>query len=122
MAELRKRLGERVRELRRMRGFTQTELASQVGMDYRYVGAIERGEVNLTADNIEKIAKGFGIPAYQLFLFSAEEQSLDEEAVSEEQVREMLQAASPEVKRALVGIMRVVVGEGGRKALRKMEI
>lgn len=85
----------------------------QVGMDYRYVGAIERGEVNITADNIERITNGFGILAYQLFQFSAEEKKLDEEAVSEEQIREMLQTASPEVKAVLVQIMRLGVGWGG---------
>lgn len=113
MAELRKRLGERVRELRKARQWTQAELASQVGMDYRYVGAIERGEVNLTADNIEKMAKGFGVKPYRLFLFSMREKQLSEEAIQEEQIKEMLESASPEVKDVLVRIIREVVGVGG---------
>ena len=52
MATLRTRLGQRARELRRERQLTQTELAAKMGMNYRYVGAIERGEVNVTADSI----------------------------------------------------------------------
>lgn len=112
MAALRKLFGARVRELRKSRGMTQTELAAGVGMDYRYVGAIERGEVNITSDNIEKIAMGFGIPVYQLFLFSEKEQQKDEAVISEEQIRGMLAAASPEVKEALVRIMKEVVGMG----------
>ena len=41
-------------------------------MEYKHLGAIERGEKNVTINNIEKIATGLEVEPYQLFLFSLE--------------------------------------------------
>ncbi len=105
---LKKLLGNRVREMRRAKGWTQTEFAAQIEMDYRYVGAIERGEVNITIDNIERVAAGFGIPAYQLFLFSTEEKELDDGAVREGLALELFSGMDEGVKRALVGLLKAI--------------
>ena len=70
MIRLIKELGTRIRQLRKIKGWTQEVLAEKAGMDYKYLGAIERGEKNLTLANVEKIAKGLGVEVYQLFLFS----------------------------------------------------
>lgn len=42
--EVRKKIGERLRRLRRQRDITQKELSMKVGIDYSYIGKIERGE------------------------------------------------------------------------------
>ena len=70
MTNLRKNLGARIKQLRKIKGWTQEAVAEKADMDYKYLGAIERGEKNLTLINIEKIAKGLNVNAYQLFLFS----------------------------------------------------
>ena len=57
---------------------------------YKYLGAIERGERNVTLDNIEKIAAGFGVEAHQLFLFSAREGEITEERITETKIRDLL--------------------------------
>jgi len=44
------------------------------------------GSINITADNIEKIVNGFGIPVYQLFLFSEEEKQKVDKGNQEEQI------------------------------------
>jgi transcriptional regulator with XRE-family HTH domain len=59
--------GERVRELRKLHGWTQEEFALHVGLDRSYVGGVERGERNISLENICLIAKGLGVPAAQLF-------------------------------------------------------
>ena len=41
-------------------------------MEYKHLGAIERGEKNVTINNIEKIAHGLDVEPYQLFFFSIE--------------------------------------------------
>ena len=46
---------------------SQEEFADLCGLDRTYVGGIERGERNVSLVNIEKIAKGFGIPLSLLF-------------------------------------------------------
>lgn len=59
--------GDRVRELRKLHGWTQEEFALHVGLDRSYVGGVERGERNISLENICLIAKGLGVPAAQLF-------------------------------------------------------
>jgi transcriptional regulator with XRE-family HTH domain len=41
-------LGRRIREKRKVLGWTQEELADNAGIDRSYIGGVERGERNLT--------------------------------------------------------------------------
>jgi transcriptional regulator with XRE-family HTH domain len=41
-------LGRRIREERKVLGWTQEELADNAGIDRSYIGGVERGERNLT--------------------------------------------------------------------------
>lgn len=66
MDELRTAFGQRVRELRKDRGFSQEELAHRAGLHYTYVGGIERGERNPALVNIGKIAAALGISVGEL--------------------------------------------------------
>lgn len=54
------RFGQRVRELRKARGFSQEGFAGECGLDRTYMGGVERGERNLALRNIELIAKTLG--------------------------------------------------------------
>lgn len=69
MGALRRHFGARVRQLRKARGLTQQALAARAGMDYKYVGAVERGERNLTLDNVERLVRALGVDPYEPFLF-----------------------------------------------------
>lgn len=60
------KFGDRVREERRKRGFSQEELASRAGVHRTYIGMIERAEKNITLSNIEKIAKALHIKPSEL--------------------------------------------------------
>ncbi|MCX6727563.1 MAG: helix-turn-helix transcriptional regulator [Candidatus Saccharibacteria bacterium] len=53
----RKSLGNKIRKLRKDQGYSQESLADKVGFHRTYIGAIERGEQNVSLDNIVKIAK-----------------------------------------------------------------
>lgn len=48
--------GRRVRTARRAKGWTQEELAYEVGRDRTYIGGIERGERNLGILNVNRLA------------------------------------------------------------------
>ena len=61
MASIRVAFGRAVRRLRTAKGLTQEAFAGKVKLDRAYTGRIERGEVNISLDNIQKIAKGLGI-------------------------------------------------------------
>lgn len=59
--------GQRVRELRLSRGWSQDELAERSGIDRTYVSGVERGVRNPTLGVIATIAAGFSVSIGVLF-------------------------------------------------------
>lgn len=68
MATLRTRLGRAVRRLRTEASYSQESFADRCRLHRTYMGAVERGETNISLDNIEKIARALGLTAGQLLL------------------------------------------------------
>jgi transcriptional regulator with XRE-family HTH domain len=60
-AELLRALGVRVRVLRAQRGWSQDTLAALSGLHRNYIGHVERAEVNVGLENLDKIACTFGL-------------------------------------------------------------
>ena len=50
------KLGEKIREIRKIIGLSQEELALKAGVDRSYIGGIERGERNVSLLTLIKIA------------------------------------------------------------------
>ncbi len=67
MVTERPRFGERLRQLRLARDWTQEELAARSGLHPTYVGGVERGERNVSLDNILKLARAMGEHPSALF-------------------------------------------------------
>jgi transcriptional regulator with XRE-family HTH domain len=63
----RERLGQRVRQLRTARGWTQEELAARASLHPTYVGSVECGERNIGLDNLIKLARALGVRPGELF-------------------------------------------------------
>ena len=61
------RFGQRVRELRSERGWSQEDFAAECGVHRTYLGGVERGERNLSLVNIHRIAQALGITLSDLF-------------------------------------------------------
>lgn len=59
--------GLRVRELRKERGFSQERFAAASGLDRSYYGGVERGERNVSLENIAAIARALDVPIRELF-------------------------------------------------------
>ncbi|MFT4264828.1 MAG: helix-turn-helix transcriptional regulator [Nocardioides sp.] len=68
----RRAFGIRVRSLRTPLGLSQEGLGQVADLDRTYIGGIERGERNVSLDNIWKLADALGVEPGELF---AEENS-----------------------------------------------
>lgn len=67
---IRLKLGRKIRELRKQRGYTQEKLAELADIDYKYLQRIEgKTPPALKVDTIEKLAKAFKIPPAKLLDF-----------------------------------------------------
>ena len=66
-------LGRRIRALRKLKNLTQERLGERSGINYKHLGAIERGEENPSLSVLQKIAKGLGVEIPELFSFQHEE-------------------------------------------------
>lgn len=61
------RLGLQIRKVRKERGYSQEDFAARAGLDRAYYGGVERGERNLSALNLIKIAAALNVEVGQLF-------------------------------------------------------
>lgn len=59
-------LGTRIRQLRTEKSLSQEELADRAGLHRTYIGAVERGERNVSLDNILAIAQALKVTASEL--------------------------------------------------------
>ena len=64
---IKKIFGARVRALRTEKGWSQEDFAFECGLHRTYIGAVERGERNISLENIKKIASTFRIDIAELF-------------------------------------------------------
>lgn len=69
MSDPKKLFGNKVRAMRKERGWSQEELADASELDRTYIGGIERGERNVSIMNIAKIAQALGVTAASLIPF-----------------------------------------------------
>lgn len=53
-----KLLGHRIQKLRGQASWSQEEFAAKCGINRSYMGRIERGELNLTLETLQKVARG----------------------------------------------------------------
>lgn len=74
-------LGEKVKRLRKMRGYTQEQFAEMIDITPRNLCRIESGENFVTSETLDKILTSLNIPAD--ILFSYEHLKDDKELLSD---------------------------------------
>ncbi|MCU0783780.1 MAG: helix-turn-helix domain-containing protein [Verrucomicrobia bacterium] len=62
-------IGERVRELREARGIASQEKLGELASDLHrtFIGRVERGETNISIENLEAITKALGVSLAEFF-------------------------------------------------------
>lgn len=77
MEKLNKNLGNRIKTLRKMKGWTQENLAEQAKVSIQHVGEIERGDGNPTLQSLERLSLGLGVTAAQLLEVEPRDQAVE---------------------------------------------
>lgn len=108
MADLQKAFGNRLRELRTSSGLTQQQLAQKARMDYKYLGALERGERNPTLFNIGRVADALGVPAGDLLSGNAFKPAAPDQ-VDTATLSNLLSGQSSATRRKLIELVRVAL-------------
>lgn len=60
-------VGDRIKSLRKAKGWTQEQLAEASSLHYSYVGGVERGERNISLETLEKIVIALQVSPMELF-------------------------------------------------------
>ncbi len=63
-------VGSKIRRLRKMKGLTQAQLGEEADLHHTYIGAIERGEKNVSVKILEKLARALNVEIKVFFDFS----------------------------------------------------
>jgi transcriptional regulator with XRE-family HTH domain len=67
--EIKKLIGDRVKDLRLKKKFTQERLSEDIGINPKYLSSIERGKENPTLNMLIKLAVSLDVEMEQLFSY-----------------------------------------------------
>ena len=65
--DIKKKIGLRLRELRKQTGLSQEKFAFECELDRTYIASIEQGKRNVSMVNIEKFSKALNISVSDFF-------------------------------------------------------
>lgn len=66
MIDVKKKFGDKVRQIRKRVKISQEELAFRAKLHRTYISDVERGSRNISLANIEKIARALGVKLQDL--------------------------------------------------------
>ena len=64
--EIRNKIAKNIHELRTSKSLKREELSLLLGFDNSYISKLEKGNINITIDKLDKIAKFFGVDIKEL--------------------------------------------------------
>ena len=67
--QLKNKIGQRIIELRKKKGWSQSDLARACNKDRQAIEKLENGKVNPTAYTIYEVAKVLGVSLSEIFKF-----------------------------------------------------
>ena len=70
---------ENIKNIRRSKGISQESIAYDLGIDYSTYGKIERGQISLTVDRLEKIAKILQVSTEEIYMWDRQSGGKDSE-------------------------------------------
>lgn len=100
-----KLIGERIRELRKMRKLSQEQVAERADISPNYLSRIECGKENPTLDMLIKLARALGTEMWEIFDFG-HEVGLKE---MKDTMNKLLKESEEEKLRLAIKILRAVI-------------
>jgi transcriptional regulator with XRE-family HTH domain len=64
---LTEKIGKKIFEFRKQKNLSQEKLANEAGVDRTYIPKVEKGQINITINSLEKIAKALNIEIKEFF-------------------------------------------------------
>ncbi|MBB3109127.1 transcriptional regulator with XRE-family HTH domain [Paenibacillus phyllosphaerae] len=98
MENVKQRVGNSLRQIRKAKGYTQESLGEKAGFHFSYIGKIERGEKNISLENLERLAKALGVGVHQFFGYAYE---LEELTAKDRLAKEILHLLMKQNERGL---------------------
>jgi Predicted transcriptional regulators len=98
-------LGKRIRTLRTTKGLTQQELGNQSDVDYKFIGEIERGNMNPSFKVLMKIAKALDIDLPEILRF---EQETSDQKELEKRIKKIIGTLPVEKLQNVLMLLRVL--------------
>ncbi len=96
-------IGKRIKEERKRLNLTQEEVAEKVGMDYKYLSAIERGASKPSLDIFLRIADALKV-SYNDLLQESKKKTEDEEMLI--QIKYLFSGLSKEKKKKFISAIQ----------------
>jgi transcriptional regulator with XRE-family HTH domain len=103
--DIKKLVGDRIRQLRKERRLSQEELGDGSDLHYTHIGSIERGEKNWSIDTLVKVAGGLNVTVNDLLVLPSKPEDIKnlKKAIIAE-----INESSPEVLRLFSDMVRGV--------------
>jgi transcriptional regulator with XRE-family HTH domain len=98
-------IGRRIRSLRTAKGLTQQQLGHQADVDYKFIGEIERGNMNPSFKVLVKIAKVLDIDLPEILRF---EQEISDPKELETRIKQIIRSLSAEKLQKVLMLLRVL--------------
>lgn len=100
-----KLIGARIKELRRLRNFSQDQLSEKIGVDSKHLSRIELGKSFSSLETLEGIASVLQVELKDLFDFS----HLEAAEVDKKQIAELLEGLNQEKLRLIYKVVKSLV-------------
>lgn len=106
MADVRARIGGRLRGLRLAQNLTQEAVAERAGVSYKFLGEVERGTANPSLLTIDSICRALGVEIDDLWGEGGSTRARREQGDAAAVLRETLGAIQKVLDRAKAGSRR----------------
>ncbi|MFI8711974.1 helix-turn-helix domain-containing protein [Brevibacillus brevis] len=109
MSDVLIQVGQRIREIRKEKGYSQNILAEKCGFTFSYIGGVERAEKNISLINLAKIAEGLDVGIHQFFIYSYEYEHLSDKEELIKELVSMLIDQNPDTIEMAKNILKEVI-------------